>query len=105
MMPAVARCLLPTAPRILQRFLGIDCSRHRLQSLSGAIEKLGGRAAPAPDPLCGRTLAGGSPVLKSALLVSAGIDIGVGSNAVLAQNITPYIQVAQINVIDQKATR
>jgi uncharacterized protein (DUF1330 family) len=40
-------------------------------------------------------------MLKSALLVTAGIAIGFGANAVLAQNSTPYYSVAEINVKDQ----
>ena len=40
-------------------------------------------------------------MLKSALLVSAGILIGVGANAVLAQNNAPSYMVAEINVKDQ----
>jgi hypothetical protein len=40
-------------------------------------------------------------MLKSALLVTAGIVIGVGANAVLAQSNAPYYEVAEINVIDQ----
>jgi uncharacterized protein (DUF1330 family) len=42
-------------------------------------------------------------MLKSALLVSAGILIGVGANAVLAQNNAPSYMVAEINVKDQTA--
>jgi uncharacterized protein (DUF1330 family) len=42
-------------------------------------------------------------MLKSALLVSAGIVIGVGANAVLAQNSGTYYEVAEINVTDQPA--
>jgi uncharacterized protein (DUF1330 family) len=42
-----------------------------------------------------------NPMLKSALLVTAGIAIGVGANAVLAQSSAPYYEVAEINVIDQ----
>jgi uncharacterized protein (DUF1330 family) len=40
-------------------------------------------------------------MLKSALLVTAGIAIGFGANAVLAQSNAPYYQVAEINVKDQ----
>jgi uncharacterized protein (DUF1330 family) len=42
-------------------------------------------------------------MLKSAFLVTAGIVIGFGANAVLAQNNAPYYQVAEINVKDQAA--
>ncbi len=38
---------------------------------------------------------------KSALLVTAGIVIGIGANAVLAQTSTPYYEVAEITVKDQ----
>jgi uncharacterized protein (DUF1330 family) len=44
---------------------------------------------------------GGMAMLKGALLVSAGIVIGFGANAVLAQNNAPYYEVAEINVKDQ----
>jgi uncharacterized protein (DUF1330 family) len=40
-------------------------------------------------------------MLKSALLVTAGIVIGAGANAVLAQSNAPYYEVAEINVTDQ----
>jgi uncharacterized protein (DUF1330 family) len=40
-------------------------------------------------------------MLKSALLMTAGIAIGFGANAVLAQSNAPYYEVAEINVIDQ----
>jgi uncharacterized protein (DUF1330 family) len=40
-------------------------------------------------------------MLKSALLMTAGIAIGFGANAVLAQSNAPYYQVAEINVKDQ----
>ena len=40
-------------------------------------------------------------MLKGALLVSAGILIGVGANAVLAQSNAPSYMVAEINVKDQ----
>ena len=40
-------------------------------------------------------------MLKSVLLVTAGIAIGFGANAVLAQSNAPYYQVAEINVKDQ----
>ena len=36
-------------------------------------------------------------MLKSALLVTAGIAIGFGANAVLAQSNTPYYEVTEIN--------
>jgi uncharacterized protein (DUF1330 family) len=42
-------------------------------------------------------------MLKSALLMTAGIAIGFGANAVLAQSSVPYYLVAAINVKDQKA--
>jgi uncharacterized protein (DUF1330 family) len=42
-------------------------------------------------------------MLKSALLVTAGIVIGFGANAVLAQSNAPYYQVAEINVKNQTA--
>jgi uncharacterized protein (DUF1330 family) len=42
-------------------------------------------------------------MLKSALLVTAGIVIGFGANAVLAQSNTPYYLVAEINVKDKTA--
>ena len=42
-------------------------------------------------------------MLKSALLVTAGIGIGFGANAVLAQNTAPFFQIAEINVKDQAA--
>jgi len=42
-------------------------------------------------------------MLKSALLMTAGIAIGFGANAVLAQSNAPYYEVAEINVIDQPA--
>ena len=41
-------------------------------------------------------------MLKSALLMAAGVAIGFGASAVLAQNSTPYFQIAEINVVDQK---
>src|ERR1700751_1339875 len=41
-------------------------------------------------------------MLKSALLMTAGIAIGFGANAVLAQSNAPYYEVAEINVIDQQ---
>ena len=40
-------------------------------------------------------------MLKSALLVTAGVVIGAGANAVLAQSNAPYYEVAEINVTDQ----
>ena len=40
-------------------------------------------------------------MLKSVLLVTAGIAIGFGANAVLAQSNAPYYEVGEINVIDQ----
>ena len=42
-------------------------------------------------------------MLKSALLVTAGIAIGFGANAVLAQSNAPYYLVAEINVKDKTA--
>jgi uncharacterized protein (DUF1330 family) len=42
-------------------------------------------------------------MFKSALLLTAGIVIGFGVNAVLAQSNAPYYQVAEINVKDQTA--
>jgi hypothetical protein len=42
-------------------------------------------------------------MLKSALLVTAGIAIGFGANAVLAQSNAPYYQVAAINVTNKDA--
>jgi hypothetical protein len=41
-------------------------------------------------------------MLKSALLMAAGVAIGFGASAVLSQNSTPYFQIAEINVVDQK---
>jgi uncharacterized protein (DUF1330 family) len=46
---------------------------------------------------------GGNSMLKSALLVTAGIAIGFGANAVLAQSNAPYYLVAEINVKDKSA--
>lgn len=43
------------------------------------------------------------PMFKSALLVTAGIVIGFGANAVLAQSNAPYYLVAEINVKDKTA--
>jgi uncharacterized protein (DUF1330 family) len=44
------------------------------------------------------------PMLKSALLVTAGIVVGAGAiSALHAQNNAPYYLVAEINVKDQKA--
>jgi uncharacterized protein (DUF1330 family) len=40
-------------------------------------------------------------MLKSALLMTAGIAVGFGANAVLAQSNAPYYEVAEINVTDQ----
>lgn len=40
-------------------------------------------------------------MLRSALLMTAGIAIGFGANAVLAQSNAPYYEVAEINVTDQ----
>jgi uncharacterized protein (DUF1330 family) len=42
-------------------------------------------------------------MLKSALLVTAGIAIGFGANVVLAQSNAPYYQVAEINVKNETA--
>ena len=42
-------------------------------------------------------------MLKSALSMTAGIAIGFGANAVLAQSSVPYYLIAAINVKDQKA--
>jgi hypothetical protein len=42
-------------------------------------------------------------MLKSALLMTAGIVIGFGANAVLAQSNAPYYLVAEINVKDKTA--
>ena len=42
-------------------------------------------------------------MLKSALLLTAGIAIGFGANAVLAQSNAPYYLVAEINVKDKTA--
>jgi uncharacterized protein (DUF1330 family) len=42
-------------------------------------------------------------MLKSALLVTAGIALGYGANAVLADSNAPYYWVAEINVKDQTA--
>jgi uncharacterized protein (DUF1330 family) len=40
-------------------------------------------------------------MLKNALLVTVGVAIGIGANAVLAQTSTPYYEVAEITVKDQ----
>jgi hypothetical protein len=50
---------------------------------------------------CGRIEGRKHTMLKSALLVTAGIAIGFGVNAVLAQSNAPYYNVAAINVIDK----
>src|SRR6516164_3135561 len=42
-------------------------------------------------------------MLKSALLMTAGIAIGFGANAVLAQSNAPCYEVTEINVTDQPA--
>jgi len=50
---------------------------------------------------CGRIKGRKHTMLKSALLVTAGIAIGFGANAVLAQSNAPYYNVAAINVTDK----
>jgi uncharacterized protein (DUF1330 family) len=51
-----------------------------------------------------RTWSEETPMLKSALLVTAGIVVGAGAiDALHAQNNVPYYLVAEINVKDQKA--
>jgi len=58
------------------------------------------RVAPAPV-LSGRKREE-IPMLRSALLMTAGIAIGFGANPVLAQSNAAYYLVAEINVKDKK---